>query len=497
MNDTPSGLGGSDQTHGSVAHPTPSNTPQPESEEAAHSAAAPTAVPAATPEAAGRTRPSHLAVPSALEAHPRYEILARLGSGGMGTVYKARHRLMERLVALKVINPALVGWPEAVRRFRQEIRAAARLTHPNIVAAYDAEQAGDTHFLVMEYVEGVSLDCVLADEGPLPVERACDYARQAALGLEHAYARGMVHRDVKPHNLMLTPAEVVKILDFGLARFASEVPRARAEPPAADLGPLAPAPDTCQDSLDTATALARRREPVEGTNSADTGLGTPDYMAPEEGLDPRRADIRADVYSLGCTLYRLLTGQVPFPGGAPQDKLRAHRESVPRPVTELRPEVSAALAQVVGRMMARDPEQRYQTPGEAARALAPFAAPPAHHVLVVDDNPGVREVMANALGSQGYRVSKAADGREALELLRRGPLPDLILLDLMMPGMDGWEFLRERRHDAALAAVPVIIVSALNEDQARAVALGVAGHLQKPVELEDLGAAVRQHTAKG
>src|SRR5262245_47072697 len=320
MNDMPGGLGGSEQTHGPGAPPIPSNTPPPESEEAAHSAAAPTVVPVGTPEAAGPTRLSRSAVPAALEAHPRYEILARLGAGGMGTVYKARHRLMDRLVALKVINPALVGWPEAVRRFRQEIRAAACLTHPNIVAAYDAEQADETHFLVMEYVEGVSLDRVLADEGPLPVERACHYARQAALGLEHAHACGMVHRDVKPHNLMLTPAGVVKILDFGLARFASEVPLAQAESAAAAVSPPAPAPHSCQDALDSTTALTRLRAPVEGTGSAGTGLGTPDYMAPEEGLDPRRADIRADVYSLGCTLYCLLTGQVPFPGGAPQDK---------------------------------------------------------------------------------------------------------------------------------------------------------------------------------
>jgi serine/threonine protein kinase len=407
----------------------------------------------------------------------------------MGTVYKARHRLMDRVVALKVINPALVGWPEAVRRFRQEIRAAARLTHPNIVAAYDAEQAGDTHFLVMEYVEGDSLDRVAAEEGPLPVERACDYARQAALGLQHAHERGMVHRDVKPHNLMRTPAGVVKILDFGLARFASEAPRARVESAAAAPPPAPAAPD----GADFGTAPTRLREPGEASGSAETGLGTPDYLAPEEGADPRRAD----VYSLGCTLYRLLTGQVPFPGGTPQDKVRAHRERAPRPVAELRPEVPAALAQLVERMMAREPERRYPTPGEAARALAPFAAPPARHVLVVDDNAAVRQVMAGALASQGYRASTAADGREALELLRRGPLPDLILLDLKMSGMDGWEFLRERRHDAALTAVPVIIVSALDEEQARVMALGVAGHLQKPVELEELGAAVRQHAGKG
>src|SRR4051794_4758231 len=162
------------------------------------------------------------APPADLRDHPRYRILAWVGAGGMGTVYKAEHRLMERVVALKVINRSLVGRPAMVARFQQEVRAAARLSHPNIVTAYDADQAGETHFLVMEFIEGINLDAVLAEQGRLSVACACDYARQAALGLQHAFERGMVHRDIKPHNLMRTPQGQVKILDFGLARYVSE-----------------------------------------------------------------------------------------------------------------------------------------------------------------------------------------------------------------------------------------------------------------------------------
>jgi serine/threonine protein kinase len=412
----------------------------------------------------------------------------------MGTVYRARHRLMDRPVALKVIHARLVGQPGAVRHFRREIRAAARLAHPNIVAAYDADQAGDTHFFVMEYVEGTNLARLAEQEGRLPVALACDYVRQAALGLQHAFERGMTHGDVKPHNLMLTPAGVVKLLDMGLARFASEV-----APPAAQAGPAAtrtpPPGQGDDDPLGTAATqpAARRRAAGDATSLAP---GTPDYMAPELVAGGPAGDIRADIYSLGCTLYRLLAGQVPFPGGTPAEKVRAHREQAPRPLAELRPEVPAGLEAVVARMLAKDPAQRYQTPGEAAQALAPFADPPARHVLVVDDNAAIRQVMATALTGQGYRVSAAANGREALDLLRGGPLPDLILLDLIMPVMDGWQFLHARRQDPRLAAVPVLIVSALDEGQAEAFALGVAGHLHKPIEPEKLWSAVRNQTDK-
>src|SRR5438552_845193 len=278
-------------------------------------------------------------IPEELLGHPRYRVLGLLGAGGMGAVFKAEHRLMERVIVLKVIHKHFTDRPAAVERFRLEVKAAARLSHPNIVTAHDADQAGDVHFLVMEFVDGTSLDRLVHERGPLPVAEACAYVRQAALGLQHAFERGMVHRDLKPANLMLTPEGKIKILDFGLARFASES------------GP--------------STALT---EP-------GTVVGTPDYMAPEQALDPRQADIRSDIYSLGCTLYYLLTGRPPFPEGSVIQKLMAHQERRPRPVTESRADVPAELAQILDRMLARDPEERYQTPAEVARALSPFAQP--------------------------------------------------------------------------------------------------------------------------
>jgi uncharacterized protein (TIGR03067 family) len=290
-------------------------------------------------------------VPVALVDHPRYRVQELLGVGGMGAVYRAEHQLMARPVALKVLNKALTDSPAGVERFRREAQAAARLAHPNIVAAYDAEQAGDSHFLVMEYVEGTSLARLVADKGPLPLAQACDYVRQAALGLQYAYEQGMVHRDIKPHNLMLTPDGRVKILDFGLARFAVE------SAPAA-------APTVVGSASDT---------PTGPLTQLGTVMGTPDYIAPEQAADAHAADIRADVYSLGCTLYDLLAGRPPFPEGTAVQKVMAHAQRQPRPLGELRKDVPPALARVVERMMAKDPARRYQTPAEAARALAPFA----------------------------------------------------------------------------------------------------------------------------
>jgi hypothetical protein len=291
----------------------------------------------------GRTRPlpngegNAWEVPGPLVGHPRYRVLGLLGQGGMGVVYKAVQQHMDRVVALKVIHRPLLACPDFVERFRREARAVARLRHPNIVLAHDADQAGDLHFLVMEYVEGTSLDLVVARRGFLPVAAACEYARQAALGLQHAHEQGLVHRDVKPHNLLLTPQGQVKVVDFGLAHLA------RADGPATPVtsGPL---------------------------------LGTPDYTAPEQARDPSGVDVRADVYSLGCTLYFLLTGQPPFPGGTPLQKLLCHQERPPRPVTELRPDVPPALAALLGRLLAKDRARRPATPGEVASGLAPFAA---------------------------------------------------------------------------------------------------------------------------
>jgi WD40 repeat protein len=276
------------------------------------------------------------ALPAELATHPRYQVEALLGIGGMGAVYRAYHRVMERPVALKVINQTLTNKPAMVERFVREGKAAARLSHPNIVTALDADQAGATHFLVMEYVEGIDLARLVKEQGALPVDRACEYVRQAALGLQHAFEHGMVHRDVKPHNLMLTPAGQVKILDFGLARFACE---------AASEGGV------------TATGMV---------------LGTVDYIAPEQADNARAADIRADVYSLGCTLYHLLAGRPPFPTGSPIQKVMAHVEKTPQPLSELRNDLPEKLMPVLERMMAKNPSDRYQTPAEVAEALWPF-----------------------------------------------------------------------------------------------------------------------------
>jgi WD40 repeat protein/serine/threonine protein kinase len=290
----------------------------------------------ATPAAAGGDTPSGL--PPELQAHSRYRVLALLGAGGMGAVYKAEHRFMDRQVALKVMTRALVGSTASVERFRREFKAAARLSHPNIVAAYDAEQAGDLHYLVMEYVEGTDLARWLAERGPLPAAEACAYVREAALGLQNAHEHGMIHRDIKPHNLMRTPDGSVKILDFGLARLAAEAGSA-----------------------------------LGGMTGQGTLLGTVDYLAPEQADDARRADIRSDIYSLGCTLYHLLAGRPPFPQGTLVQKVMAHRERQAQSLLELRPDLPPGLARVVERMMAKPPADRYQTPAEVAVALAPFA----------------------------------------------------------------------------------------------------------------------------
>jgi hypothetical protein len=295
-----------------------------------------------------------------LSGHPRYQVQELLGTGGMGAVYKAQHRLMERIVALKVINSDLMMRTAMVERFQREVKAAARLDHPNIVTAYDADQAGPTHFLVMEFVEGISLAQWVQRSGPLPVPEACAYIRQAAAGLQHAFDRGMVHRDIKPHNLMRTPQGQVKILDFGLARFVRETA------PAGTGKEVAPIESTESTTLG----------PRGGLTDAEALMGTADFIAPEQANDPRQADIRADIYSLGCTLYYLLTGHGPFPEGSALDKLAAHRERRPAPLSKLRGDVPADLVRVIERMMAKDPAHRYQTPAEAAEALARFTRPP-------------------------------------------------------------------------------------------------------------------------
>jgi serine/threonine protein kinase len=298
--------------------------------------------------------PEPAEVPVELVSHPRYRVRRLIGVGGMGAVYEAEHLVMERPVAIKVINRAFTANAAAVERFRREVRAAAHLAHPNIVTAHDAEHAGDTLFLVTEYVEGISLGRLVRERGPLPIAEACDYIRQAALGLQHAHKRGMVHRDIKPENLIVTHQSpdqkgaetasphdgnepdraVVKVLDFGLAVLTVER--------------------------------------GDGLTAEHAIMGTPEYMAPEQAENSHTADIRADIYSLGCTLYVLLTGNVPYPAETPLLKILAHRERPLPSIRKARPDVPPELAAVLARMMAKKPQDRYQTPAEVAAALAPF-----------------------------------------------------------------------------------------------------------------------------
>ena len=229
----------------------------------------------------------------------KYKLLDRIGAGGMGTVFKAEHVNMGRMVALKLISAELMNKPDSVARFRREVHMAAALHHPNIVTAYDADQVGRHHFLVMEYVEGSSLYDWLKQHGRLPIDWACECIRQAALGLEYAHRKGVVHRDVKPNNLLVvapdtTGVPILKILDMGLARSAGD------------------------------------EHAAEELTHSDQVLGTPDYMSPEQAEDSRAADPRSDIFSLGCTLFKLLTGQVPYGGKSAMEKLTARIRSTMR-----------------------------------------------------------------------------------------------------------------------------------------------------------------------
>jgi eukaryotic-like serine/threonine-protein kinase len=271
-----------------------------------------------------------------------YLLLERLGEGGMGEVFKARHRKMNRVVALKVIRREKLGNLEATRRFFREVQAAAALDHPNIVSAYDADEIGGVYFFAMEHVEGKDLGRLVKEKGPLKIGRVCEYMRQVALGLQHAFERGMVHRDIKPSNIIVRGSgtghdggPVVKILDMGVARIDG-------------FGDDGEGPLTQVDSV----------------------LGTPDFIAPEQASNSRAADIRSDLYSLGCTFHYVLTGQVPFPAAGPMEKLLKHHLEAPPCVRTLRPEVPGGIARLVRRLMAKSPEGRPQTPLEVSDLLA-------------------------------------------------------------------------------------------------------------------------------
>jgi len=311
-----------------------------------------------------------------------YRIQEPLGEGGMGMVFKGWHPRLDRFVALKLIRPQVLATrPEIVTRFHREARAIAQLHHPNIVLLYDADEVAGTHYIAMEYVDGVTLEKMVRANGPMAIKQACDYMRQSAMGLQHAAECGLVHRDIKPSNILVShkvtaggkrsstqlkrPALVtirdrelsvensmngrsehawgiIKILDMGLARLQESLEE--------------------EDPLNPATPLTR----------AGALLGTPDFISPEQARDARNVDIRADLYSLGCTFYYMLTGRPPFPGGNDVQKLIKHQSEKPFALEELRPHVPSFVVGVVERLMAKKADDRYQSPLELAEALSDY-----------------------------------------------------------------------------------------------------------------------------
>ncbi len=271
----------------------------------------------------------------------KYKLLERIGKGGMALVFLCEHRVMKRLVALKILPAAHGKDKELLGRFHREARALSSLGHPNIVGAYDADQAEKIHFLVMEYIDGGDLEQVVLKVGPLGWERSAEYIRQAALGLQHAHECGLVHRDIKPGNLLLDRSGTIKLLDLGLARIFHE----------------------------TTDALTTGRD-------VQTLLGTVDYLAPEQALNSHDVDIRADIYGLGATFYFILIGKGLFEDGTVAEKLSWHLHRPPVPISEARPDVPDGLARVIDRMLAKNPDHRYQTPDEVVEALGPWTRMP-------------------------------------------------------------------------------------------------------------------------
>ncbi len=300
----------------------------------------------------------------------KYKLLDELGSGGMSRVYLAEHVLMQRRVAIKVLPASRVDDTSYLARFHLEAQAAAALDHRNIVRAYDVDNVGNIHYLVMEYVEGRDLQQMVKRDGPLEPAVAAEYIRQAAEGLAHAHHAGLIHRDIKPANLLVDLKNVVKVLDLGLARFTDE---------------------------DRASLTVAYDENV---------LGTADYLAPEQALNSHGVDARADIYSLGCAMYYLLTGHPPFPEGTLPQRLMAHQKTPPPDIKQERPEVPADLVAICDKMMAKKPDDRYQTAQEVAGTLADWLVEHGH---------------GSGLGGSGSWPGVGTSSRRGLPVARREP----------------------------------------------------------------------------
>lgn len=263
----------------------------------------------------------------------KHKLLGHIGTGGMSAVYLAEHSVMKHRRAIKVLPKSKLGKSSYLERFRREAKAIASLNHPNVVRAYDIDNERDTHYLVMEYIEGPDLQVLVKKHGPLPFAIAADYIAQSALGLQHAHELGLIHRDVKPANLLVDGHGVVKVLDMGLALFIAE-----------------------EDASIT-------------MEYNDKVLGTADYLAPEQALNSHNVDSRADIYGLGCTLYFLLTGHPPFPEGSISSRIVKHQTTMPKDIRAERPDCPGELDGICVKMMQKDPRYRYPSCKHVADAL--------------------------------------------------------------------------------------------------------------------------------
>ncbi len=417
-----------------------------------------------------------------------HRVLNRLGSGSMGVIFLAEHMLMKRQVAVKVV-PVDDDCPAAIlERFYSEVRVLADLHHPNIVSAIDAGRLPPAShgmpallYLVMELVRGGDLEEHVELHGPVEVPQACEWIRQAACGLQEAHDRHLIHRDVKPSNLLLDEQNQVKLVDFGLVRqFCSQL--------------------TDHRSL----------------------LGTPDFMAPEQAGDPSTVDGRADIYGLGASLFWLLTGQMPYKRArSVAVALQMLQCGTPRHLRELRPDAPAQLDAIIHSMLARDPDQRPNQPLAVMSALLPFAqycplpvrlptkaglsssvqnnepaaaeepAPPVAKILIVDDEVAIRFIARQILEASGFECTEATDGRSAIEAFAKGE-PDLVLLDIQLPGMTGYEVCQALRRRFPQRLFKIIIVSGQGDrnDLAEALEKGADDYIVKPLGARELPARV-------
>ncbi|HUY88437.1 MAG TPA: FHA domain-containing serine/threonine-protein kinase [Pirellulales bacterium] len=311
-----------------------------------------------------------------------YRLLERIGSGSAAVIYKARHVKLGYVAALKVMSAAAPQHPVARARFRREVRAAVAVRHPNVVATYGGRCTGKASYLVMEYVEGEDLDHWLKRYGELPLAWCCEVARQVAVGLEHIHSQGIVHRDIKPNNLLI------------VARSPREVPQVKV----ADLG--------------AASIQSGFGEAVTPLTSINQFLGTPNFVAPEQVVSARDVDHRADIFSLGCTLFKILTGQTPFGGATLAEKLLARTKQDAPPVSDLRKDVPPQLGAVIARALARDPDGRFSCARDLVTALRPFSLQPEKSLRtpVVASSASARPAMAASPATDGKPLPPFAAG---------------------------------------------------------------------------------------